>query len=262
MRKRVLGFFLLFCMLGLTSGLYALSVEEIVDKANKAAFYEGDDGKARVRMTITDSQGRKRERVFTVLRMDVEDGGEQKFYVYFEKPAEVSDMVYMVWKHIDADDDRWMYLPALDLVRRIAASDKRSSFVGSNFVYEDISGRSLTEDKHELISSEGDVYLVKNTPKKPRDVEFSYFTVAIAKDNFMPKKAEYFNSQGKLYRIVEALEIKDVEGHPTVVKSKASDLEAGSYTVIEFSDIDYDIGLEDKIFTERYLRRPPRKWLK
>ncbi len=237
------------------------SVEEIIVKANNVAYYEGNDGRSKVKMTITDSQGRIRIREFTILRFDIADGKEQKYYVYFDKPADVQDMVYMVWKYVDRDDDRWLYLPALDLVRRIAASDNRSSFVGSNFVYEDISGRSLALDNHELISSEGEVYKIKNTPKDASAVEFSYFEVYIQKSNFLPVKAEYYDKQGKLYKIIEALEVKDVDGHPTVTKSKATDLTVGSNTVIDFSNIEYDLGLEDSIFTERYLRRPPRKWL-
>jgi hypothetical protein len=239
-----------------------LSVEKIVDRANKAAFYAGNDGKALVRMTITDSRERERVRVFNILRLDIEDGGEQKFYVFFKKPADVQDMVYMVWKRLGADDDRWMYLPALDLVRRIASSDKRASFVGSNFVYEDISGRSLDEDTHELIGSGDKEYIIKNVPKHPGEVEFSYFTVMVDKKNFMPLKAEYYDKQGQIYRVIEALQVKDIEGHPTVTKSKATDLINGSHTIIEFSDVSYDIGLDEDIFTERYLRRPPRKWLR
>jgi hypothetical protein len=84
-------------------------------------------------------------------------------------------MSYIVWKHLGRDDDRWLYLPALDLVRRVASSDKRSSFAGTNFLYEDISGRSAELDKHELLSSEGDLYILKNTPKDTDQVEFSYY---------------------------------------------------------------------------------------
>ena len=113
-------------------------------------------------MTITDSQGRVRIREFRILRLDVADGGEQKFYVYFKKPADVSKMVFMVWKHLGVDDDRWMYLPALDLVRRIASSDKRSSFVGSHFVYEDVSGRGIDADTHELIDATDKDYVIKD----------------------------------------------------------------------------------------------------
>ncbi|MFH1063354.1 MAG: outer membrane lipoprotein-sorting protein [Candidatus Omnitrophota bacterium] len=239
----------------------AQTVDEIITKANLAAYYSGNDGRSQVTMTITDAQNRMRKRVFQILRLDVEDGGQQKYYVYFSQPADVQDMVYMVWKYIDKDDDRWMYLPALDLVRRIAATDKRSSFVGSNFVYEDISGRNLDLDVHELLDSPADVYIIKNTPKDANAVEFSYYMISIRKDNFLPVKAEYFNKQGKVSRIVEALEIKEIQGHPSVTKSKAVDLENNSNTVIEFSGITYDIGLEDSIFSERYLRRPPRKWL-
>jgi outer membrane lipoprotein-sorting protein len=263
MKKNTFTFFIVLFVIAIqTKGYCEFSVDEIIDRANKVAFYQGADGKALVKMTITDSQGRQRKRVLSILRLDIEDGGDQKFYVYFKKPADVEDMVYMVWKHVDNDDDRWMYLPALDLVRRIAAGDKRASFVGSNYVYEDISGRSLNQDAHELIASDEDTYTIKNVPINPNDVEFSYFTVVIDNKNFMPKRAEYYNKQGKLYRIIEALEVRDVNGHPTVVKSKASDLEIGSSTVIEFSDVGYDIGLDEEIFTERYLRRPPRKWLK
>jgi len=236
-----------------------IGVEEIVDKANLAAYYTGDDGRAEVEMTIVDGQGRTREREFVILRKDGEDGGPQNFYVYFKKPSDVRKMVFMVHKHIDKDDDRWLYLPALDLVKRIAASDKRTSFVGSNFFYEDVSGRAVTEDIHELIETTDQYYVLKNTPKDPGSVEFAHYTVWIDKKTFMPMKAEYADKQGQKYREVEALEVKEIQGHPTVVKSRVKDLQTGGETVSVFTEVKYDIGLDEKIFTERYLRRSPRE---
>ena len=59
-------------------------VNGIVQRTNHASYYQGQDGKARVKMTITDDQGRTREREFTILRLNVGEGdGEQKFYVLF-----------------------------------------------------------------------------------------------------------------------------------------------------------------------------------
>lgn len=235
------------------------SVEEIVEKANYAAYYAGDDGRAEVKMVITDGQGRTRDREFVILRKDIEDGGKQMFYVYFQKPSDVRKMVFMVHKYIEKDDDRWLYLPALDLVKRIAASDKRTSFVGSHFFYEDVSGRSITEDTHELVETTDKYYVLKNLPKDPGSVEFQSYTVWIDKNNFMPMKAEYIDKQGQKYREVEALEVKEIQGHPTVTRSRVKDLLTGGHTVSEFSEIKYDIGLEEDIFSERYLRRPPRE---
>jgi len=56
-------------------------VQTIVNKANIVAYYQGDDGKAKVDMTITDKQGQKREREFILRRKDMKDGGDQKYFV-------------------------------------------------------------------------------------------------------------------------------------------------------------------------------------
>ena len=239
----------------------APDVQTIVTKANQAAYYQGDDGKATVKMTITDKQGNERTREFNILRKDVEDGGDQNYFVYFQRPADVRRMVYMVHKHaaVGEDDDRWLYLPALDLIKRIAASDKRTSFVGSDFVYEDVSGRSLELDEHELIETTEERFVVKNTPKKPDQVEFSHYNVSIDRKTYMPMKMEYFDKDsGKLYRIIESEKVEEIEGFPTVTKSVVSDLKTGGKTEMQFTDVEYNIGIGD-IFQERYLRRPPRE---
>ncbi|MBN1363056.1 MAG: outer membrane lipoprotein-sorting protein [Sedimentisphaerales bacterium] len=235
-------------------------VQTIVTKANIMAYYQGDDGKAKVRMTITTKSGQTREREFIILRKDVADGGDQNYFVYFQRPADVRQMVYMVKKHAGAneDDDRWLFLPALNLVRRIAAGDKRTSFVGSDFVYEDVSGRSLDLDTHELIETTPERFIVKNVPKNPDQVEFSYYNVAIDRKTYMPMKMEYFDKEGKLYRTIESTEVKEIDGFPTVTKSVVTDLKTGGKTEMAFNDVQYNIGIGD-IFEERYLQGPPRE---
>lgn len=232
-----------------------MTADEIVTKANNTAYYAGDDGSASVTMSLSD--GRSRE--FVILRKDIEDGGNQLFYVYFKDPADVRKMSYLVHKEVDGNDARWLFLPALNLVKRIAPGDKRTSFVGSDFLYEDVSGRSLSEDTHELVDTTDEYYVIKNVPKDVGSVEFSEYTVWIRKDNFLPVKAEYLDKNGALYRRVEAQDIEDIQGHPTAHRQIAEDVAGGTKTVIEFSDIKYDIGLNDQIFTERFLRRPPRE---
>jgi len=236
-------------------------VQTIVNKANVAAYYQGDDGKAEVKMTITNKQGQKREREFIILRKDVKDGGDQKYFVYFQKPADVRKMVYMVHKHADLkkDDDRWLYLPALDLVKRIAAGDKRTSFVGSDFLYEDVSGRSLEEDTHELIETTDKLFVVKNVPKQPDTVEFGYFNVSIDRKTFVPMKMDFFDKEGKLYRVIESKKVEKIQDLYTVVKSEVRDLKKENKTEMEFNNVQYNIKLSEDIFAERYLRRPPRE---
>ena len=248
-----------------------LSVDEIVHQANKTVYYQGQDGRAQVDMTITDSQGRGRRRQMTILRLDVpntddvKDGayeGEQKFYVYFKRPADVSKMAFLVWKHLQQDDDRWLYLPALDLVKRIAATDKRTSFVGSDFFYEDISGRRLSDDVHELLETTKNYYVVKNTPKNPESVEFAYYKMYIHKSSFIPVQVEYFDDKNVKYREAKALAVDTIQGFPTVTKASMENLRTGSKTVFSYSKVEYNIGLDDELFSERFLRNAPVKQLR
>jgi len=237
-----------------------LSVDEIVSKANTAAYYAGNDGRAEVEMKIVDKSGSTRTRKFTLLRMNTKNGN-QKFYVYFKEPADLYKQVFLVWKEVGEgkSDSRWMWLPALNLKRSIAPGDKRISFVGSDFTYEDVSGRNLKEDKHELLETTDSQYIVKNTPKDAGSVEFSHYTVEIDKETFLPRLAKYYDKNGKLYRTVEATKVESVQGFPTVTESVVKDLNTGGSTINTFSNIKYDIGLKENIFTERFLRRPPRE---
>ncbi len=242
-----------------------LSADEIVEKSNSAYYYAGKDGSAKVKMTITDAANRVRLREFSILRLDVKEGAEQKFYVYFRTPADVEGMVFMVWKNIDKDDDRWLYIPAVDLVKRVSAKNKRSSFAGSHSTYEDVSGRSTGDDSHELLGTEvlngKNTYVIKNSPKDADLVEFSYYKVWIDANNFLPLKGEYYDKGGKLYKTMTSEKIETIDGIPTVVRGRV-DVKGRGHTIIEFSDIKYNIGLNEKIFDERYLRRPQRRWIR
>jgi len=238
-----------------------LSTDEIVNRANHVAFYQGNDGRAETRMKIIDANGREQVRQFTILRKDTADGGDQQFYVFFERPSDVKRTAFLVKKHVGGDDDRWLYLPSLDLVKRISSGDKRTSFVGSNFYYEDVSGRALSEDKHTLVETTDTAYVIDNVPLDPGSVEFKHFKVWINKATFLPEKTEYYDQQDKLYRTVEALEQSQIDGFTTVTKMKVSDLRTGGHTLSEMRFIKYDIGIPDSAFSERSLRTPPQEWL-
>jgi outer membrane lipoprotein-sorting protein len=245
------------------------SARDIVEKSRCAAYYQGSSRVSRVNMNIEDSQKRSRKRQLTILRdnkapsdSNVTNCEDQNYYVYFHRPSDLKKTTFLVWKHLESDDDRWLYLPALDLVKRIAASDKRTSFAGSHYFYEDISGRNIAEDSFELVETSDEHYVVKGKPKDPKSVEFANYTAWIDRNSFIPNKVEYFDDKGEKYRVCEALEIVDVNGFPTVARARVKDLRSGGQTTVTYSKVAYGVSLEDEIFSERYLRKPPRRHLR
>ena len=238
--------------------------EEIIAKSRLAFYYAADDMKVKISMELIDKDGRKRIRELTMLRKDNQDGGEQKYFIYFHQPADVKDMTFMVYKYPDKDADRWLFIPAIDLVKRIAANDKFSSFVGSDFTYEDISGRNPDEDTHAFLRKDKldgkDCFVVESTPKQPS--EYAKRVSWIDTANFLPLKEEFYDKQNELYRQFEAGEIKEIDGIPTITKRVVKNLKSGHRTEVSFGEIKYNLGIEDDIFSERYLRRPPAQWMK
>ena len=117
-----------------------------------------------------------------------------------------------------------------------------------------------------LINTTERYFVLKNLPKKPDTVEFEYYVAYIDRSTFVPMKMEFFKTGEKLYRVIETVKLKNIPAvkngehviYPTVTESVARDLENGSETKMVFSDIQYNLSLGDKIFTERFLRRPPR----
>ena len=245
---------------------------EIMEKSQQAFYSQGADMKADIRMELITADGKKRIRVLTMLRWNDPKSKDQKYFLYFREPADVRGMTFMVWKYPLKESDRWIYVPAIDLVRRIAARDARSSFVGSDFTYEDVSGRNIAADTHTLLREEKlgdrDCYVVESLPKEP--IDYVKRISWIDKTTFLPLKEEYYDVQNQLARVFTADKIEDVaatEGRerksfPTVTKRTMKNLKTGHRTEVTYTSISYNVGLQDNIFTERYLRNLPERWIK
>ena len=241
---------------------------EIMQQSQLAFHYPGEDMKAEVTMDLIDRDGDRRTRVMTMLRIDEAEGRDQKYFIYFYEPGDVRRMTFMVWKDPEQEDDRWIFIPAVDLVRRIAADDKRSSFVGSDFTYEDVSGRDVASDEHTLIREERlgdrDAYVVESQPKASTD--YTRRLSWIDKVTFLPLREEYFDAQQDLFRIFTADEIVIVSAGdadwPTVISRTMSNIKTGHRTETRFTEIEYDLGLDEDDFSERRMRQPPRSWIR
>jgi len=260
----LVGALTLFLMAGFALAQDSPSADEIMMKSHLAYYYAGDNGVSEVSMTIS-KKGKEREREFTMLRLDEEEGGSQKYYTYFKKPSDVSRLTFMVHKSPDANDKRWIYVPAVDLVKPISADDKNSSFVGSDFTYEDVSGRHWSEDTHTLLEeSELDgqaVYVIESVPRE-KYKGFARKVSYIDKVSMLPLREEYFGKKEKMTRLFLAEKIEEVDGIKTVTVRSMEDLKKKSKTTVEFASIKYNVGVSADIFTERYLKNPPREYIK
>ena len=87
----------------------------------------------------------------------------------FLEPADVKGTVSLLIEHSEKDDDIWIYLPSVKKVRRLVSSNKRDSFVGTDFSYGDIIGHKVNEWTHTLVKEEAvdgkPCYVIESVPK-------------------------------------------------------------------------------------------------
>lgn len=256
--------FSLLLIVGLSVGSMAQDATKIMKDSHLAYFYAGDDGVSDVHMSIVTKKGKERVREFVMIRKDIEEGGNQKYFTYFKKPSDVSRMTFMVYKTSEGNDQRWIYIPSIDLIKPISADDKNSSFVGSDFSYEDVSGRHWSEDNHTLkedqIIDGKAVYVIESIPK----VEYQGFARKMSyidKENMLPLKEEYFDKKNELVKEFHADKIEVIDGITTITTRVMTDVKKGGHTTVAFNKITYNVGVKEDIFTERYLKTPPREYI-
>ena len=244
----------------------APSGEEIIRRAYLARYYSGEDTQARVTMRLVSKDGAERIRELVMTRLNLGKGGEQRYFLFFTRPPDVRDMAFLVWAHPGRDDDRWLYVPALKMVRRIAASDKHTSFVGSDFSYEDVSGREPEEDTHKLLREEStgerEVYVVEGVPKDPADADFGRKLSWVDKATWLPLKEEYYDRRGDLARVFTAEDLREVQGYWTTMKRVMRNVQSGHWTEVVFGQVRYNRKLSPELFGERSLRAAPAELAK
>lgn len=261
---KILQLALLFCCITIGSqSILGQDAMQIMEDAYHIARSQGQDQKILAHMDIQDKSGKTTmERELYVLRKNVSGSKDQKWYAYFKKPADIRKMVFMVWKNENKDDDRWLFLPAMDLVKRLASSDKRSSFAGSQFFYEDITGRYPSEDKHSYEGESDGNHIIKSYAKDKGDVEFDHYISYVDSKTKLINKRIFYNSKGKELRVYKLLKSEKVQGYWTYKQFSMTDMQSGNKTITTYKNVSYDIGIPDEVFTEKSLRKAPRKWLR
>ena len=251
-KKIMLGFSILI----LVSGMYGEGPtgDEIIRKVNDLINVE--TAYSRSKMTITTTSGQ--ERTF-ISESWTKDRGEKNLVRYLE-PARVKDQAVLM---LNNADDIWMFFPRTQRVRKLATHAKKQKMQGSDFSYEDMgSGETFINDfEAERLEDEQkqghDCYKVKLMRKPGSDVSYIQMIIWVRKDDFVPLVIDYYDEDAP-ERVLKTLiqsDIEVIDGIPTAKKMVMQNLNDQTRTEMELLEVKYDVELDDRMFTERSLRR-------
>lgn len=216
-------------------------------------------------MTLTNEKGQQRVRKMRSVSVLQPNGIDTTLLIRFLFPGDVQGTGYLQIQHSEADDDMWIYLPALKKVRRLVANNKKDSFVGSDFSYGDILLPVVDTYRHHVLKSEvldgEDCYVIESIPANEeiqKDYGYSKWIAWIRKTNFMEKKAEYYDGSGHLLKTqhIPAVKEVDMKAHKWwALKREVVNHQTGHRTELMFDALDADKPVSEDFFTTRYLER-------
>lgn len=242
------------------SGGAELSGKEIVKRTVNSGTVK--DLTATMEMRIINKLGQERIRQIVLVSKKAADGGEMML-LRFEQPAEVRGTGFLSLTHPQAEDETWLYLPALGKPRRIAAEEKSGSFMGSDFSYSDIGLFQVDDFANTLIRAEKlgdeDVYVVESTPasdKIKRECGFARKIWWIRKANFTVVKAVFLDDKERQFKLLQAYEtVLLAEDVWFNTRMEMKNLQTNSHTVVVFKNIKINTGVSDDYFTQRQLTK-------
>ena len=222
----------------------------------------GKDSRAEMRMRLFDRQGRVRERVLTLSTLRGVGAAGDKTLVRFLYPNDIKNTGLLVWEHPEADDERFLYLPALGRVRRIAGEEKQESFVGSDLSYEDIGGRDVADYTYSFADAnatwtapDGSRHPAWALESRAKDshADFPRSVSLVLKDRFIIVHADIFNPRNERAKVFDLRRMDRVDGIWTVLDLVVVNERQNTKTELTTTSISYNRGLKDDDFSRRQL---------
>ena len=189
---------------------------DVMDRVYKQAdiFPQSE---ATVRLTIVDKKGRERERFFYLRAKN--DTDFKRSLVKFFKPANVKGVgLASETDQNTQDKNQWVFFPSLKSVKKLSSAEQDGSFMGSDFSYSDIAGRTLDQDTHKIFQQNDKFYVVESVPVDAADAYSKYYTTIDKATNivrtvtFYDKKGEKLKTLTNKKVIKEGPELEEIAG--------------------------------------------------
>ena len=221
---------------------------------------------ATARFILTNKAGQQRIRETSTLSELKPDRQNNRRLIRFNSPADIRGTAVLTIENAGADDDIWVYLPALKKVRRLTAANKRDAFIGTDFSYGDILGHPAEDWTHKILRTEtvdgGATQVVQSTPRDKTVAANSGYNRRITwirTSDAVPVKAEYYDLQDKLLKVYVGSSIKLVDSANRrfqPMRQQMTNVQTGHRTVIEYSTFNTSAAIPPEKFTTRGLEQP------
>ena len=251
----------------LTLSPTAATAQESPEEAGLAIALEAEyrdtgwgDNASTMRMVLRNRNGDESVRELRRQALENNTEGEgDKSLIIFDAPRDVAGTSLLSHTRILEPDDQWLFLPALERVKRISSANKSGPFVGSEFAYEDLISQEVAKYDYRFIGEEacGDLecFVVERLPL----YENSGYTKQVVwwdKDHYRIQRIDFYDRKDDLLKTLTYSGYRmyvDEFWRPD--RMAMVNHQNGKSTDLVFSEWSFANGLSDDELTPSRLRR-------
>jgi outer membrane lipoprotein-sorting protein len=230
------------------------NARQIVDEAQKrtdaaSQRYEG-------LLQVFDAKGKISDKRWSFERLG--SHGQSRAVLRFTAPAEVKGVALLIVNHSDRASDQWMWTPAIERDRRIALQDRSTRFFGTDFSFEDLEERDVSQYEYVLAGDDtvdgAACWKIQSTPRESKSSQYTRSIVWIRKDTYAFARIEN-EVKNQVMRRLNYSNIQSVQGIWTARQLEMTDVARGSRTRLTLDKLEYNVPLKDFDFTLQAIRR-------
>jgi len=242
----------------LACGVVGLSAGDnprrIVEEAQKRTFSRSERYEGLLQTFV--ASGKSAEKRWTFERIGAH--GDAKSVIRFTDPAEVKGVAVLIYNHPGRASDQWMWTPAVERDRRISLQDRSTRFFGTDFTFEDLEEREVTQYDYASLGEEvvdgASTWKIQATPKRAKSSQYTKSILWIRKDNYAFARMDLYVLK-QVVRRLNYTSLRNVQGIWTAREVKVTDLRRGSLTRLALDKVEYNVPLKDGLFTLQGIRR-------
>jgi hypothetical protein len=229
----------------------------LVARSLKSEFFAGSSTHIRAHLVLTDKDGKKQDRLFSAWGKR-DSAGLRRTLVRFESPAAVEGVAFLMTQREHEADEQYLYLPKFKATRRIGgASERQSSFMGSDFSYADLERKDVREASYDVLADEpvGGKPCAHVVARPKVASAYGRIELWIRREDGVALRIAMFDGEGKLVKTTTARRVRVVEGEPVVVESRTENAQNGHITEPVVDEVTRDDKLDDAFFSPASLAR-------
>ena len=209
-------------------------------------------------MILRSSDGVEITRTLKNRLFEVAQDGD-KSAVIFERPMDVKGTVFLNHSHKTGNDDQWLYMPALNRVKRITSSNRAGPFMGSEFAYEDLSSDEVERFTYELLddlvcAEQLKCYRLVRFPTN-KNSGYSKQVVYLDQKHFRIHKIEYYDRKNSHQKTLTRSNYQRYGDFWRAENWEMKNIQTGKSTIINWYDRQLGTGLKNTHFAPNRLER-------